>query len=419
MSTKNRIVVIDCQISGISGDMLLGALLDLGADSREVKGAMESVKGYLGGCKDVKVVVTDDVQRLGIRATRIDVEVSEDFDHRTGAELASALSKSIRECGMSDEAKMFSKDVLRTMLRAEAKVHGTNASRVQLHETGSADTLADIIGVATALEDLGFFKDTRFHSTPITIGGGLLRFSHGISSSPAPATLEMIKERNFPIIGGPVEAELVTPTGMALLVNLAESVDRLYPSMIVERIGYGAGSKDLRDVPNILRVVVGSEVSGGLPMDEVCVLETNLDDVPGEVVGHTISTLMAAGARDVSVIPTTTKKNRPGYIVEVIADKEDAESLAWVLIKEAGTMGVRAHVCRRFALRREIVPIDVEFKGVKGRIGIKVASDGEGKTVKLKPEFEDVKALAVRTGAPLREVMEHVYRRARETLLKT
>ncbi|HID90522.1 TPA: nickel pincer cofactor biosynthesis protein LarC, partial [Candidatus Bathyarchaeota archaeon] len=383
----------------------------------KIKEAAEAIGGRLTGCRSVRVGASD-VRRHGIRAMRIDVKVDERFDHRTGGELMRALSGCAEDCRLSSRAQGFSRGVLRTILRAEANVHGTTVDRVRLHEVGSADTLADIIGVAVALEDLRLLEGVEIHSTPVTVGGGLFRSSHGTLSSPAPATLEILKEGGIPMIGGPIEAELVTPTGAALLANLIDSVSRFYPSMVAERVGYGAGGKDFEEIPNVLRVLIGSKASARTSVEEVCVLETNLDDVTGEVVGHAISRLMEVGAKDVSVIPTTTKKSRPGYVVKVVADKRDAEGLAWEMMRETGSIGVRAYVCQRFVLRREVIPIDVELRGVRGRIGVKVVRNSDGRIVRLKPEFDDVRALAKRVGRPVREVMEYAHRRAREILSK-
>ncbi|MGQ9597120.1 MAG: nickel pincer cofactor biosynthesis protein LarC, partial [Thermoproteota archaeon] len=308
-------------------------------------------------------------------------------------------------------------DSINTLVNAEAKVHGRSINEVHLHEAGSVDTPAEIVGAAIALEDLNLF-DTKVCSTPVAVGGGLFRFSHGTVSSPAPATIEILRSKGFPVIGGPIESELATPTGASLLVNLAQEANRFYPLMKPTAIGYGAGTKDFVEMPNVLRFTFGEFLDYQLLRDEISVLETNLDDVAGEIVGHTVDRLLQEGARDVSVIPMFTKKNRPGQILKIIADKTNAERLSRVLIEETGTLGVRVYPCQRHILSRESIVMDIQVDDVKEFVNVKVAKDGKGEIVQIKPEYDDVERIAQKTDKPLREIMELVKRKAREVLLK-
>lgn len=414
MSSRKRIAVIDCQVAGVSGDMFLGALLDLGADNAKVMDAIKSVEGYMKGCKNLKVNITD-VMRKGFHAKKVDVK-AEGTSKMKGVELVEAVKNCVEDLPLSKKAKQFAVDTVNTLVGAEAKVHNKSIDEIHLHETASADTPAEIVGSTVALEELNFF-DMEVYSTPVAVGGGLFKFSHGIVSSPAPATIEILRSKGFPIIGGPVSAELATPTGVSLLVNLASEVACFYPSTKLTAIGYGAGTKDFAEMPNVLRITVGEVSDYPLLKDEIVVLETNLDDVTGEVIGHAIDRLLQEGARDVSVVPMFTKKNRPGHIVKVIADRTTMEHLSKILMEETGTLGVRLYPCERHILNRETVAINVEIKGIKESINVKVARNRKGEIIQIKPEYEEVKSLAEKTGKPLREILDKVKMKARKSLL--
>lgn len=417
MPSVKRIAVIDCQLAGISGDMMVGALLDLDVNTMRVIEAMKRVKDHLNGCKSLEITVKDVVRR-GFRAKKVNVKSEEEVKRRTGAELINATKKSIKNLNLSDEAKQFTLNSVNTLINAEAKIHGESAGEVHLHEAGSADTIADIVGTAVALEDLNLFKDTIIYSTPVAVGGGLFKFSHGIVPSPAPATVEILRSKGFPMVGGPVDSELATPTGVSLFTNLAHRVTSFYPSMKPTAVGYGAGTKDFPEMPNVLRITLGEEFDYGLLCDEIYVLETNLDDVTGEIIGHTIDRLLQEGARDVSVIPMFTKKSRPGQVIKIIADQERAQYLSRILMEETGTLGVRVYPCKRYILARESVLINVEVEGIKESVNVKVARDREGRIVQMKPEYDEVRRLANKTGKPLREIIELVKMKAREVLLE-
>ncbi|MEM2319232.1 MAG: nickel pincer cofactor biosynthesis protein LarC [Candidatus Bathyarchaeia archaeon] len=411
--SKGRIVIIDCQVAGISGDMMLGALIDVGADVREVVDAMKSVEGYIEGCKNLKVTVKD-VTRKGIRAKKVEVEAEERHEIE-GRKLIEAVENCVKSLKLSEEAEKFASDTIHTLLNAEAKIHGGGVENVHLHETASVDTPAEIVGVTVALENLDLFN-SEVYSSPVAVGGGLFKFSHGTFSSPAPATIEILRSKGFPIIGGPVEAELATPTGVSILVNLAKSVVRFYPFMKPTAIGYGAGSKDFAEISNVLRITVGESDGYQVFRDEIYVLETNVDDVTGEVVGYTLDKLLQEGAKDACIIPIFTKKNRPGQIIKVIADRADVEHLSQILMEETGTLGVRVYPCGRHILNRESMSISVQIGELRESVNVKVAKNRGGKIIQIKPEYEDVKRIANKTNRPIREVMELVKLKARETL---
>ena len=415
MSSSKHVAIIDCQIAGISGDMIVGALLDLGANATKVVEAMKSVEAYMKGCKNLEVMIRD-VTRRGFHAKKVGVK-AEEVPEKTGSELIEATVNCIENLKLPVEAKQFASDSINTLVNAETRVHGKSIKEVHLHEAGSADTPAEIIGTAVAFDDLNLFN-TKVYSTPVAVGGGLFKFSHGMVSSPAPATIEILLSKGFPMIGGPIDSELATPTGVSLLVNLAHEIIRFYPPMKPSAIGYGAGTKDFAEMPNVLRITLGEPLDYQLLRDQIWILETNLDDVTGEIIGHTVDRLLQEGARDVSVIPMFTKKNRPGQIVKMIADKTDAERLSRILIEETGSLGVRLYPCERHILNRESVPIDILIDDVKELVNVKVAKDSRGEIVQIKPEYDDVERVADKTNRSLREITDLVKMKAREFLLK-
>lgn len=410
---SGKIVVIDCQVAGIAGDMFLGSLLDLGADVNKIVDAVKTIE-ELVMCKNVKLNVRD-VTRRGMRAKKVDVEADE-WPEIRGAELINAIESCMDRLGVSQNAGEFALNTARTLLDAEAKLHGKDFNNIHLHELGQIDALAEIIGSAVALEDLGLF-DAKVYSTPVAVGGGVLKFSHGKVSSPAPATLGILQSRRFPIVGGPVEAELATPTGVSMLVNLVDEVVRFYPALKPLKVGYGAGTMDFEEMPNILRVVLGESPHHNLSEDEVVVLETNLDDVTGEILGHVLDKLLTEGARDVSMIPMFTKKNRPGYILKVITDRENVERLAHMIMEETGSLGVRFYACERRALLRDTMPIEVMIDGVRANVRVKVSRDMRGSILQIKPEYNDVREVAGKIGKPLRYVSGIIEAQARKLLL--
>lgn len=403
MPTVMRLSLIDCQGAGIAGDMFLGALLDLGADSNKVLSTIESLRDYIDGCKSVEIDVCD-VKRNGLRAKKINI-TTESPPQLKGEQLKKIITRSLANGMLSTKAKHFAQNVVHTLLEAEAKIHKENINSIHLHETGLIDTPAEIVGSTVALEDLGFFDNTmKVYSTPVAVGGGLLSFSHGTVSVPAPATIEILRSKQFPFVGGPVESELATPTGVSLLVNLVNEIVSFSPLIKPLKVGYGAGMKDLPKIPNILRVLMGDPVDYNFIRDDIVVVETNLDDITGEVLGYTIDKLVAEGAKDVSVIPMVTKKSRPGYIIKMISDRETVEQLSRILIEETGSLGVRIHPCERRILIRKTKTKKILLRGIKEIVRVKVAQDSKGRIIQIKPEYDDLQRIAKKTGKSLREL---------------
>lgn len=416
MTEFSTIVMIDCQVAGVSGDMILGALLDLGADVNKVTSAIKSLENADYGYKNV-VVDIKQVMRKEFRATKVDV-TAEGKSRKDGKQLIEIVEKTAENLKLSAKAKQYASNVIHTLVDAEAKLHGKHLANAHLHEVGLVDTAAEIIGSAVAMEDLGFFN-AKIIATPVSVGGGLFQFSHGTVSSPSPAALAIFQSKNFPIKGGPVESELATPTGASIIVNLANEVSRFYPEMAPMRVGYGAGGKEFSEIPNVLRITMGKPLENCLMKNQIAVLETNVDDVSGEIVGYTVDRLLAEGAKDVSIIPMYTKKNRPGQIIKVIADQKDVQHLSRILIDETGTLGVRVFFCERHIINRELYSVDILVSGIRENVKVKVAKNCDGEIIRIKPEYDDLKRLAEKTNKPLRELSELVISRAREVFIET
>jgi hypothetical protein len=411
MTRFSKILVIDAQVAGVAGDMFLGALLDLGANEKKVYLAIKSLECEEFGYKNISVDIQK-VMRKGFCATKIDV-TAEGRNRKDGSELIHIVEQASKNLKLSAKAKQYASKVIHTLVETEAKLHGHHLSDSHLHEVGLVDTAAEIIGSAVALEDLDLFE-SRIVATPVAVGGGPFQFSHGTVSAPSPAALAILQSHNFPFRGGPVESELATPTGASIIVNLASGVSRFYPEMAPLKVGYGAGGKDFPEIANLLRITIGETVNDGLFEDQIAVIETNVDDVPGEIVGYSLERLLAAGAKDVSIIPMFTKKNRPGQIIKVIADQKDAQRLSRILISETGTLGVRVYFCQRHIMNREAHSVEVLINGVKELIKVKISKNANGRVVRIKPEFDDLRRLAKKTHKPLRELSELTLAKAQE-----
>jgi pyridinium-3,5-bisthiocarboxylic acid mononucleotide nickel chelatase len=414
MTQLSKIVMIDCQTAGVAGDMFLGALLDLGADKNKVIAAIKSLENEEYGYKNI-VIDIKRVIRKGFSATKIDV-TAEGKNRKDGTKLIEIVEQMAKKLKLSPNATLYASNVIHTLVQIEAKIHGNNQQHLvdaHLHEVGLVDTVAEIIGSAVAIDDLGLF-DGKIISTPVAVGGGLFQFSHGTVSSPSPATIAIFESHQFPIKGGPVESELATPTGAAILVNFVLEVNKFYPEMVPIKVGYGAGTKEFPETANVLRITIGRAVKKDNPTEQIAVLETNIDDITGEIIGHSIERLYAEGAKDVSIIPMVTKKNRPGQIIKVIADQKDVQHLSGVLINETGTLGVRICFCERHIIKRDSQLINLLIDGVKEPVKIKVSKDSNGKIIRIKPEFDDLRQLSNKTKISLRELSELALAKANE-----
>lgn len=391
-----RIFYIDPSISGISGNMILASLIDIGGDEERF---MEIVKGIADELRCNISIKKERVERRGVPALWVDVETEGECKD---------LIATLKRLPLTKEERGFALRVAETLLEAETKVHGSE--KVRLHELGSADTLVDIAGAAALANSLGLLGEgVKVYSSKVEAGKGKVKTAHGILPVPAPATAEILRKYRIPFSLSQA-GELATPTGVAILANLAESYGEP-PDIVVEAVGVGAGTLDLKE-PNILRIMQGVS-PGKLPEEHISVLETNVDDVSGEILGYTFERLYEEGALDVQIIPTVAKKNRPGHIIQVICKEEKEGDLARVLIQETGSLGIRtSRTQKRFYLERETKSIDVQISDFRGEVRVKVAKDSEGKLVNIKPEYEDAKKVARKTGLPLRTVIKEIERQA-------
>ena len=408
------ITFIDAQTAGISGDMLLGALIDAGAELKSIQRVLDLIPHHFPRCKSIRLDATE-VKRHGFRACRAELTIAEKPDETTAQELVQATDAIVNSSKLSKNAMSFAKNSIRILTEVESTLHGAEISNVHLHEAGSTDTLADIFGTAAACESLKVFEGT-IYSCPVAVGGGSVTFSHGTVSVPAPAVLEVARRYHVPILGGPANEELATPTGISILASLAGAFLERSPPMIPEKVGYGAGKKELVSTPNILRVVIGQNEEQKFESDVVEVLETNLDDVSGEIVGGTLQRILECGAKDAWVTSAQFKKNRPGFVLHAICYPNDLQKITEIIMTETGTLGVRHQEWNRFILEREVVTIKVAFGDRMFSVRIKIARDKSGEILRMKPEFEDLDSIARTLSLPVREVSAQVLQEARNTL---
>lgn len=398
--------------SGIAGNMLLGALLDVGLSRRALEEDLEGLgvphrlrvsrvkRGALGGFYvDVRVPVPGAKGRGG-RTVSADAAHGAQPGH--GRSLSS-ISKQIEKAKLAPAVRDRSLEVFHALGRAEARVHRTSLEKVHFHEVGAVDALVDIVGACIGLSRLGVRAVT---SSPVALGSGMVESAHGRLPLPAPATLELLK--GIPTVPAHVEWETVTPTGAALLRTFAEGFESL-PEMTIDAVGYGAGKDRPGPVPNLLRVVAGHR--GALDSDRVVLLETNLDDLVPEHFDYLMERLLDAGALDVGLQHLQMKKNRPGFIVRVLARPQDRVPLSQILFAESTTLGVRTSEWDRLVLRRQQKRVATPY----GRLRVKVIEGADARPM-FSPEYDDCKRAARKHQVALREVVRVVEVAAREQL---
>ena len=401
-----NVAVIDSQVAGIAGDMLMASLVDAGAGKTKVIDAIFACQDFLKGCKIAKVEFAKVITH-GFAATQLKMKYTDSVHERKGSEMHRSLARCCDSLGLEQRAKTFALESLKTIISAEAAIHGESFESVHLHEASSIDTLADLVGCATALQDLKLF-DGRIYSTKVAVGGGVLKFSHGTFPNPASAILEIFRNKRFVLEGGQAQEELTTPTGAAMLVNLANGSINYYPNIAPEKIGYGAGMKRFEEFANVVRVLVGkSSIVFETTKDTVCVVETNIDDASGELVGNLVERLSEV-AKDVIVIPGTTKKSRPAYLIRIISESAQLNSVLEMLFNESGTLGARVQEVERYVLPRALLTVPVDINGTAFSVHVKVAKDSAGRVRNAKAEFEDVKIIASRCQIPVKRTMELV-----------
>jgi hypothetical protein len=439
---------------GASGDMLLGALLAAGADRDALVPVEDAlpVRYEIGeahkngiSATTVSVLLEDDGgsaddeeadhdheehhdhpndEEHGHHHDHADHDHSHDHadhdhshDHADHAEGSGPLRtypevvELVESMALPERVEADALAIFERLGLAEASVHGTDLDSTHFHEVGADDAIADVVGAALLIDDL---RPERVVTTPLATGGGEVEMSHGVYPVPTPAVVEIAERADWSLRGGPVETELLTPTGAAILAHFAEGVDSL-PALRLDSSGYGAGGYDFPEHPNVLRAMVGESEESGLVRDDIAVLETNLDDAPPEILGGLQESLAEVGARDVSVVPLTMKKSRPGHLVKVVCKPEDAERVARRLAEETGTLGIRqSGSTHRWIANREFETVEVDVAGERYEIAVKLASDADGTVYDVSAEYDDCAAVATEAGVAVREVLRRAESAARE-----
>jgi uncharacterized protein (TIGR00299 family) protein len=390
-----KVAYFDC-FSGVSGDMILGALLDAGLDLHELESELGRLR--LGGFR----LKAEKTTRQGISGTKFTVEIQE---HRIERHLKD-ITDIVEQSDLSDDIKASSKSIFTELASVEARIHNKSVDEVHFHEVSGLDSIIDVIGSIIGLKKLGI---EAVHASKIHVGTGFVECRHGTLPVPAPATLELLK--GIPIYSKGMDAELATPTGIAILKNVSTSFGDM-PSMKVEKIGYGAGSRDLQ-IPNLLRICIGETCEDKCARDEVILVETNIDDMNPELFGYVSDQLLAQGALDVFMTPIYMKRSRPATLLSVLTTRDKFEVILSTVFSETTALGVRIHSLDRRKLERETLSVKTSL----GDIRVKVSRIGE-EIKNIAPEYEDCREIAAKRGIPLKDVYEAARVACREALLR-
>jgi uncharacterized protein (TIGR00299 family) protein len=436
-----RTILIDVRSAGTSGDMFLSALVDfLGEDDALLPVAASLL--LFDPALRVRFTTKTEDDQSGVR-----LEVSRDSGIRFRPnDLIEMLDAVAEELELSPPAKQIAQRALNEILQAESRAHETPIDKLHLHETGSVDTILDLIGTAYLMERSGLLTDTKIFATHVAVGSGTIQTEHGPLEVPVPAVAEILVANDVPFIMGEAKTEVLTPTGAALLVTLATEYVESSEGFMVKQQGVGFGSRDLGDVANRMRVIVGEftdetrpepkkptkkappkkepakkkaastkkkEVRAGMidswNADEVIVIETNVDDIDGEIMGTMFDTLLSEGlAYDVVMIPAYGKKNRPVYVVKVIAAKSALQNIAEIMIRHLGTLGIRYTTWDRLKAARETIVCKMEIEGMEFMVRVKVSRGVDGSIINIKPEADDVMKVSKETGIPVRELKPRI-----------
>ncbi|HUD71161.1 MAG TPA: nickel pincer cofactor biosynthesis protein LarC [Dongiaceae bacterium] len=369
--------------SGISGDMMLGALVDLGVGVAHLRRALATlpVKGY--------TITARATRRAHLGGTKVSVDVTGRQPERRLAD----IRRIVERARLSPRVKALSMKTFERLVRAEARVHRTTVDHVHLHEVGAVDAIVDVVGTMIGLEALGW---PRVVCSPLHVGSGTVTMEHGTFPVPPPAVAELLRGR--PCYATHVEGELVTPTGAALATTLATGFGPL-PSMRLQKVGYGAGTREYHDHPNLLRALLGDWVDEAATRETVIVVQTTIDDMNPQLYGHLMERLFAAGALEVFYTPIQMKKNRPGTMATIIVPQGRMEAITEVVFRETTTIGFRYLPMGRIEMAREIITVRTPWGPVRMKV-----SHYNGAIMQSTPEYEDCRALALKAGVPLKEV---------------
>jgi uncharacterized protein (TIGR00299 family) protein len=378
-----KTLYFDC-FAGASGDMMLGALVGVGLDATALREQLSLLD--LNGFE----LEFGTVNRSGLSATRVQVHTAHEHAHRHLGDIL----KIIYTSRLSDGVKERAARIFSLLAEAEARVHNEPIEKIHFHEVGALDAIVDIVGACIGFELLGA---ERFICSPLHVGSGTVKMAHGVFPVPPPAVAELLKD--VPVYSTAIAGELVTPTGAAIIKTVCTSYGPL-PLMRVERTGYGAGSREYADFPNVLRVMLGEvEAEGAGTVERLLMIETNLDDMSPQLFGYVMERALEGGALDCYLTPVQMKKNRPGVLLSILCRAAEREHLTELLFRETTTLGVRSFEVQRRALEREVVRVETSF----GAIDVKVARMN-GRVVNEKPEYEQCREAARLAGVALRDV---------------
>ncbi len=379
-------------IGGISGDMFVGAMLDLGLPLNRLKSELKKIPTLKYRLAVAKKTIHS------IRATQFHVICPHQESARSWKQIRSLIRRSRLRLAVKETAiNIFSR-----LAEAEGKIHGVAPEKIHFHEVGATDSIVDIMAAAAGADELGI---DAFHFSRIPLGRGVIRALHGPLPLPGPATLEMLK--GLPVQGIDLDGETVTPTGAAIVSTLGKSFGA-QPSMTMEKIGYGAGQKDFPNRPNVFRLVIGTDVAPW-SQEEMLVIETNIDDMNPEFYDYVFDRLLAAGARDVFLSPIQMKKNRPGTLLRVIAEPKDREALARIILSETSTIGVRYYPVGRVILKRKSEKVKTRY----GTIRVKIVGAPDG-AKRVAPEYDDLKRIAAAKKIPLKLLYDEAVRSSKK-----
>jgi uncharacterized protein (TIGR00299 family) protein len=386
-----RIAYFDL-ISGISGDMTVGALLHLGLPLEKLERELKKLQGLRYRLEVSKKLVN------GIKATRFRVRTKEEGAGRSWKK----IRELIKQSSLGSDVKERGIDIFSRLAEAEGRIHGVSPERVHFHEVGAVDSIVDIMAAAIGTH---YFKIDSFVFSSVPLGRGVVPSSHGALPVPAPATMELLK--GISVQWTNLDGETITPTGAAILSALASHVGEM-PQMTIEKIGYGAGEREFPDRPNLLRVLLGDK-GPAWGSDEMLVLETNIDDMNPEIYDYVMDRLFAAGARDVSLSPIQMKKNRPGTLLRIIGEPSTRDKLAEIIFKETSTIGIRYYPVNRMVLKR--VPLRLKTRFGPVRVKMVEEPGGEKRAV---PEYDEMRKLAEAKRVPIKWLYDEVLRSFKE-----
>jgi len=387
-----RAAYFDC-FSGISGDMVLAALVDLGWPVKELERELDKLDLF-----DYQIEA-EKVAKKGITSTQINISIKEDKKERKLKDILSILDKSKLE----EKIKEQSRAIFIRLANVEAKIHGKSPEEIHFHELGGLDTIIDVVGAVAGMKYLGIDK---VYSSSLSLGKGFVKCSHGTIPVPAPATLELLK--GIPVCGSNIEAELVTPTGAAIISTVAENFGQM-PPMKIDNIGYGAGQRDL-PIPNLLRVSLGM-LKNAYEEDVVSLIQTNIDDMNPEFYEHIADRLFHQGALDVFLTPIQMKRTRPATMLSVITDEEKTEKMLELIFDETTTLGVRISKIKRRKLNREGRKVATKYGKVEVKIG-----KLDGMVKNISPSYEECRKIATRLNIPLKKVYQEAKQAAFDLL---